>query len=380
MFSKKPLVPDHIQNLKPYIPGKTIEEVRKIYKPSRISKLASNENRMGCSPYVKEAILNSMKVIHDYPDPISLELREKIAHNNNVKPENVLIAAGSESIISILCRTFFMNDDHAITGNATFVGFFVQAAVKGIKLKKIPMTSDFGFDVKEILNAIDEKTRMVYVANPNNPTGTYIGKKDYQNLIDGIPEGTLLINDEAYYEYACERDDYPRALDYFSKNVVVLRTFSKVYGLAGLRIGYAIADESLITEMMKTKLTFEPSVIAQQAAVAAYDDREFLEKSIEVVRSGKKRLYSLFDEYDVNYTESLANSVMIILDNQKLAEEFNQQMLINGVILRRVDSFGMPDAIRITVGTREDIDHFESVFRDIMSKYPFRNTPVKNEI
>ncbi len=380
MFSKKPLVPDHIQNLKPYIPGKTIEEVRKIYKPSRISKLASNENRLGCSQNVKEAILNSMKVIHDYPDPISLELREKIAHNNSVKPENVLIAAGSESIISILCRTFFMNDDHAITGNATFIGFFVQAAVRGIKLKKVPMTSDYRFDVKEILNTIDEKTKMVYVANPNNPTGTFIGKNEYKTLVEGIPDDTLLINDEAYYEYAYDKEDYPRALDHLRENVVILRTFSKVYGLAGLRIGYAIADESLITEMMKTKLTFEPSVIAQHAAIAAYDDREFLKKSIDVDREGKKRLYRLFDEYDVRYTESLSNSVMIILDSQDLAEEFNQQMLINGVILRRVDSFGVPNAIRITVGCREDIDHFESVFQEIMRKYRFRNTPVKNEI
>jgi histidinol-phosphate aminotransferase len=368
MFSKRSLVPENIQNLKPYVPGKTISEVRELYQPERISKLASNENRLGCSPNVKEAVLNVLNVVQDYPDPLAGKLREQIAGRNGVKPENVMVAAGSESIISILCRTFFLDREHAITANATFVGFFVQAAIKGIKLKKIPLTSDYRFDVNSIVDAVNSETKMIYIANPNNPTGAYINKEEYNFLINNIPGDVLLINDEAYFEYACSFDDYPNSLDHFNSNVIVLRTFSKAYGLAGLRIGYAIADEALIREMLKTKLTFEPSVTAQAAAIAAFNDTEFLDKSIEMVNSGRVRLYKLFRQFGVKYSESIANSVMMIFGSEKLAAEFNQRMLENGVILRRVDSFGIPKAIRVTVGTAEDIIHFESVFREIMEK------------
>lgn len=368
MFSKRSLVPENIQNLKPYVPGKTISEVRELYQPERISKLASNENRLGSSPYVKEAVLNALNVVQDYPDPLAGKLREQIADRNGVKPENVMVAAGSESIISILCRTFFLDREHAITANATFVGFFVQAAIKGIKLKKIPLTSDFRFDVNSIVDAVNSETKMIYIANPNNPTGTFINKEEYNFLINNIPGDVLLINDEAYFEYACSFDDYPNSLDHFNSNLIVLRTFSKAYGLAGLRIGYAIADEALIREMLKTKLTFEPSVTAQAAAIAAFNDTEFLDKSIEMVNSGRVRLYKLFRQFGVKYSESIANSVMMIFDSEKLASEFNQHMLENGVILRRVDSFGIPKAIRVTVGTAEDMIHFESVFREIMEK------------
>jgi histidinol-phosphate aminotransferase len=379
MLSKKPLVPDHFKNLKPYVPGKTISEVKKSFNPVRISKLASNENRMGYSPGVEEAVKNSLNVIQDYPDPVSMKLREKIAGKNGIEPENVLIAAGLESIISIICRTFFVDGENAVTGATTFVGFFVQAAVRGVELKKIPMTPDFNFDVEGILNAVDEHTKMVYIANPNNPTGTYIKRGDYEKLVDQLPGDVLLVNDEAYYEYACIEDDYPSAMDYFKNNLIVLRTFSKAYGLAGLRIGYAMADSSLIKEMMKTKLTFEPSVTAQYAALVSYGDTEFIEKSIGVVQSGREKLYRLFDEYGIRYAVSASNSVMIMLDDEQQAEEFNRYMLINGVILRRIDSFGMPNAIRITIGTKDDMDHFESVFRVMMSEHSFRKTIVNND-
>lgn len=358
-------VPENIQHLKPYVAGKTIAEVQEEYKPVRISKLASNENRLGCSPDVEPAVLQALKTIQDYPDPISRKLRSAIAKRNGVDESEVILAAGSESLISILCRTFFNHHENAVTADATFVGFFVQAGIRGISLKKVPVTSDYKYDVEGILEAVDENTKMIYVANPNNPTGTYLAKDEYQKLIDGIPEDVLFVADEAYYEFAEDREDYPPALEYRRENHIVLRTFSKAYGLAGFRIGYAIADECLIREMMKTKLTFEPTAPAQAAAFAAYGDSQFLQKSVEMVNRNKKRLYSFFDSHEVSYIPSISNSVMMIQKTEEEAIRFTQKMLEEGVILRRVQAFGLPDCIRITIGTDGEMSHFEESFLKI---------------
>ncbi|MEX0646928.1 MAG: histidinol-phosphate transaminase [Balneolaceae bacterium] len=359
------LIPENIKKLRPYISGKTIAEVKEEYKPEQISKLASNENRLGCSSAVKPAVINSLKSIQDYPDPLSRDLRLAIARENKIKESEIILAAGSESVISVLFRTFFNHQENAVTADATFVGFFVQAEIRGITLKKIPVTDDYKYDTQGILDAIDENTKMVYVANPNNPTGTYLHQTEYSRFIDQIPDHVLLITDEAYFEFARHVDDYPSAMKFRKKNHIILRTFSKAYGLAGFRIGYAIADERLIMEMMKTKLTFEPAAPAQAAALAAFYDEEFLERSVNLVNKNKKRLYDFFDSQNVNYVPSISNSVMIIFDTIAGAESFTRKMLENGVIIRRVHAFGLPNCIRITVGTEREMEHFEKSFMKI---------------
>lgn len=358
----KPLVPSNIETLKPYIAGKTIAEVVDLYKPEKVAKLASNENRLGCSPKVKAAIDEAFKQIQDYPDPVARKLKAEIAERNDVNPKNVILAAGSESIISMLCKTFFLNKENAITADATFVGFFVQIGVRGVHLKKIPVTSDYKYDLKAIANAVDDNTKMVYIANPNNPTGTYNTKEEFDDFIQKIPNDVLIVVDEAYYEYAKEVEDYPQALNYDRYNIIVLRTFSKAYGLAGFRVGYAIAHEELIKNMMKTKLTFEPTTLGQAAALAAYRDDEFLQKSVSVVEKSKKRLYKFFDEHNVKYMPSISNSVMMILPTEEEAIELTQKMLEKGVILRRIHAFGLPNCIRITVGLPDEMEHFEHSF------------------
>jgi histidinol-phosphate aminotransferase len=362
----KPLVPTNIEHLKPYVAGKTIAEVVEQYHPAKIAKLASNENRLGCSSAVAGAVQSALATIHDYPDPIARKLRAEIARKNGVKPAQVMLASGSESILSILCRTFFLNHENAVTADATFVGFFVQAGVRGVELKKVPVTEDYKFDVDGMLAAIDENTKMVYLANPNNPTGTYLNKPEYQKLVSGIPESVILIADEAYFEYAKDVDDYPHALDYFNSNVIILRTFSKAYGLAGFRIGYCIAEEHLITEMLKTKLTFEPTACAQAAALAAYGDEQHLSNSVDVVMKGRERLYTFFDEHDIRYAPSISNSVMMICENEDEAISFTQKMLEEGVILRRINAFGLPNCVRITIGLEDEMDHFEESFKKVM--------------
>ena len=363
----KPLVPNNIEQLSRYVAGKTIAEVEEVYNPKRIAKLASNENRLGFSPKVKESIEKALSGAHNYPDPIARELRKAIAARNGVKETEVIVASGSESIIAMLCRTFFLNKQNAITADATFVGFFVQMGVRGAHLKKIPVTKDYKFDIKAIVNAIDEDTKMVYIANPNNPTGTYITKTEYEWMMEKIPSDVLVVMDEAYYEFSEEVDDYPHALDYNYENVIVLRTFSKAYGLAGFRVGYAIAREEIINYLLKTKLTFEPSALGQAAALAAYQDTDFLKKGLAVIEEGKQRLYTFFDKHQVEYVRSISNSVMMVFQTEEEAIDFTQSMLEKGVVLRRINAFGLPNCVRISIGLKEDMDQFEWAFEEILA-------------
>jgi histidinol-phosphate aminotransferase len=359
------LVPDNIKNLSPYVAGKTINEVREAYHPGQISKLASNENRWGCSPLVPPAIAKAAAEIQNYPDPAARKLKAALAKKHGVSDENILVAAGSESIIAILCRTFFRKDDEAITANATFIGFLVQANIRGISLKKVPVTPDFRFDVDAIAEAVTDRTKMIYIANPNNPTGTYITKKEFEKLVKAVPDDVIVIMDDAYFEYALEIEDYPHAIDYHFGNVVVLRTFSKAYGLAGLRVGYAIGPKELIKNMNKTKLTFEPDALGQAAALAALEDEEFITKSIHVAKKGKAELYQFFDDHDISYVRSIANFVLLICEDQESAKRMTQAMLEKGVILRRTNMFGLPHCIRITIGTEENMQHFKQSFVEL---------------
>ena len=359
---KRPLVPANIKNLTPYVAGKTIAEVRETYQPKQISKLASNENRLGCSPAVKRVVQNALNQIQDYPDPVSQKLRTALAKKNNVQPENIIVGAGSESIISILCRTFFLENEEAITADATFVGFFVQADIQNISVKKVPITPDYKFDIETITKAVTSRTKMIYIANPNNPTGTYITKNKFEKMMAAIPGDLLVVMDEAYYEFAEGVEDYPHAGNYDYDNVISLRTFSKAYGLAGFRVGYAVGHEDLIGHMLKTKLTFEPTALAQAAALAALKDEEFLNKSKKVVQDGRERLYNFFEKHDVEYIKSVSNSVLMICESVNDAKEFTQQMLEEGVILRRVNAFGLPNCVRITIGTGGEMQHFEDSF------------------
>ena len=359
------ILPQNIALLKGYVAGKTISEVKELYQPTQISKLASNENRLGYSKKVKEAVVQGLLEIQDYPDPLSSKLRKRVAEFNGVSESEVILTSGSESLISILCRTFFKNDEHAITADATFVGFFVQAGIRGISVAKVPITAQYGFDVDAILENISEKTKMIYIANPNNPTGTYLTKKEYQKLLDGIPENVLLIMDEAYYEFAESIPDFPKAIENRKDNVIILRTFSKAYGLAGFRIGYGIANEELIHQMVKTKLTFEPTALAQAAAFVALEDQEFISHTVQSVNQQKEEIYSFFELHSVEYVKSASNSVLMILENESDAIDLTESMMRTGVILRRVQAFGLPNCIRITVGTESEMDHFKKSFLEI---------------
>jgi histidinol-phosphate aminotransferase len=356
------LVPSHIQNLKPYIAGKTIEEVVQEFNPPRISKLASNENRLGCSPLVREAVMRSMDQIMNYPDPSSRLLRERLARQFGIKAGNVITGSGSEGVMALITRTFFLDTEEALTADATFIGFIVLANSRGVKLRRVPLTPDYRFDLEAMADAIRPETKVIYLANPNNPTGTYFTQEEFERFHSRVPPNVLVIMDEAYFEYARGAKNYPDSMQYRFDNVITLRTFSKAYGMAGLRIGYGFAHDEIITNLMKVKLPFEPSTPAQAAALAALDDAVFLERSVAMVNTGRERLYRFLESRGVEYVKSVANSVMTVFSSEKEADDFTQAMLRQGVILRRLPAFGLPNCVRITIGTPEEMEHFETGF------------------
>jgi histidinol-phosphate aminotransferase len=361
----KKLVPGNIRDLRPYVAGKTIAEVVETYHPPRISKLASNENRLGCSPKVKDAVNKALTNIQDYPDPISRKLKRELAGKFEVKPENIVIGHGSESVISMITKAFFNDDDEAITADVTFLGFRIQSAIRGIKLRQLPLTTDYRYDLKTLSNAINDNTKMIYIANPNNPTGTYITTSEFESFMQRVPKNVLVIMDEAYFEFAKDIPEYPDSLSYKFDNVITLRTFSKAYGLAGFRIGYGIGHENLISTLHKVKLTFEPTTLAQAAALAALKDSEFLDKTRQMVIKGKQRLYSFFEKNNIEYIPTNANSVMIVFPTEEEAKFFTLEMLKKGVIVRRLGGFGMPRGVRITIGVDEEMEHLERSYHEI---------------
>ncbi len=368
MIPPQLLIPRHIRELQPYVAGKTLQEVIQEYNPPRISKLASNENRLGASPKAIEAAKASFSSIMNYPDPTVGALRDRIASKLNVKRGNVIAASGSEGVMSLVMRAFFHDHEEALTAAATFIGFVVLVNARGVRLRQIPLTADHRFDLQALADAITPETKIIYLANPNNPTGTYFNRTEFESFMARVPAHVLVLLDEAYVEYTDGLDDFPDSLQYRLDNVITLRTFSKAYGLAGLRVGYGIGQEDLIANLIKVKLPFEPSSPAQAAALAAIDDEDFLSESLEIVRLGKQRLYDFLNNQQVKYVKSVANSVMIIFDTEHQAMEYTEMMLRNGVVLRRLPAFGLPNCVRITIGLPDEMSHFEeshvSVIRD----------------
>ncbi len=359
MISPQLLIPRHIRELQPYVAGKTLQEVIREHNPPKISKLASNENRHGASPKAIEAAKASFSSIMNYPDPTAAALRDRIADKLHVKRENVIAASGSEGVMSLVMRAFFHDHEEALTAAATFIGFVVLVNARGVRLRQVPLTADYRFDLPALAEAITPETKIIYLANPNNPTGTYFTRQEFEAFMARVPSHVLVLLDEAYVEYTDGVDDFPDSLQYRLDNVITLRTFSKAYGLAGLRVGYGIGQEDLIANLIKVKLPFEPSTPAQAAALAAIDDTEFLHESLEIVRSGKKRLYDFLDQHNVPHVKSVANSVMVIFDSEQDAIGYTEGMLKNGVVLRRLPAFGLPNCVRITVGLPDEMTHFE---------------------
>jgi histidinol-phosphate aminotransferase len=348
-----PLVPAYIKRLSPYKAGKSAEELARESGLKRIVKLASNENPLGPSPRALAAAQRAMEEGHRYPDQRSLELRTALAQRFDVKLDNVITGAGSEGIMSAIMRTFLLDDDELISARGSFIGFRVLADASGRTTHWVPM-KDYRYDLEQMADAINDYTKIVYLANPDNPTGTYFTVPEFDAFMERVPERVLVILDEAYFEYAQEKDDYPDSMHYRYDNVITLRTFSKVYGLAGLRVGYGFAHDELIGNLLKVKLPFEPSRPAQLAALAALEDEDHLAQSIRNNHDGKPLLEQAFQRLGLVTIPSAANFVTVRLADEEMAIKLTDGLLRRGVIVRHLGVFDWPDMIRITVGTPEE--------------------------
>ena len=361
-----PLVPSYIEKLENYVPGKPIEEVQRDLGLEDIDKLASNENPIGPSPKALVEIEKSLKKLHRYPDASGYNLRNKLAKAFNIKMENVILGAGSEGIMSTIIRTFLMGNDELISASNSFIGFRVLANASGKKVHWVPM-KNYRYDLKSMLNELNNQTKIIYIANPDNPMGTYITKEEFDAFYSDIPERVLIILDEAYFEYVQSKEDYPDSMNYRYDNVITLRTFSKAYGLAGLRIGYGFAHDRLINNLMKVKEPFEPSLIAMVAGIAAMSDKDFLHKTLMLNRVGYEFLESNLSKLNITTIPSVTNFITTVWESQKKANYITNALLQKGIIVRNLSPFGWANCIRISIGTEEQNNRLISELESIVN-------------
>jgi len=347
-----PLVPPYIESLRPYEPGRSIDEVKRLYHLDKVAKLASNENPLGPSPKALEAIRAHASSINYYPNG-GLDLRERLAQEFDLKVSNVIAGSGSDGIMSNIIRAFLCDDDEVLTTDAAFIGFQVLARSRGVAYRTVPYRN-WHYDLDALAAAINDRTKIIYLANPNNPTGTIFTRQEFDAFYKHVPERVLIILDEAYFEYAQGNPRYPDSMHYRYDNVITLRTFSKIYGLAGMRVGYGFAHEELIANLLKVKLTFEPSSLAQVAGIAALDDREFVHRSLELNARGLRFLTENLRKMGLEVVPSEANFVMVPLESADSARWLTEELLRRGVIVRPLGAFGLPHCIRISTGTDEE--------------------------
>ena len=361
-----PLVPSYIQNLANYVPGKAIKEVQRELGLDHVDKLASNENSLGPSPKAIEAMAKTLSGLHRYPDVSGYDLRTKLARRYNINMDNVILGGGSEGIMSTIMRTFLLSDDEIVSAANSFIGFRVLANASGRKVHWVPM-KNYRYDLEAMAEKVTDYTKIIYIANPDNPMGTYITRKEFEEFYVHIPERVLIILDEAYYEFAQSRNDYPDSMTYRYDNIITLRTFSKAYGLAGLRIGYGFAHDELIRNLMKVKEPFSPSLIAQTAGSAAMDDSAFLEKTLTINETGYTFLQKELTSLGIETVPSVANFITSIWETNAQALDITQSLLKKGIIVRNLKAFGWPNCIRISIGTADENGRFIDALKSILS-------------
>lgn len=341
---------DHILKLTAYEPGKPVEELARDLglKEEEIIKLASNENPLGPSPKALEAMRRTLERSHFYPDGGGYELRGAIAERLGMTRENIILGNGSNEIIEFIGHAFLRPGDEVVVARHSFAVYKLMAQLFGADTVEVP-DPKYTADLDAMLAAITPKTRAVFIANPNNPTGTMVGQEAIDRFMAKVPDHVLVIFDEAYHEFL---DEAPDVLPYVrqQRNVVVMRTFSKIMGLANLRIGYGITSPELAAVLQRTRQPFNANGIAQAGALAGLLDEEHMRRTRELTHEGRRYLEQEFASMGLNYVPSVANFVLVkVGDGKKIFEA----MLRKGIILRAMGSYGLPEWIRISIGTMD---------------------------
>jgi histidinol-phosphate aminotransferase len=366
----KELINPNVLELTPYKAGLPIECIREKYNVDKVIKLASNENPLPIPAHVSEAIVKEISRVNSYPVCDSYFLKNELARYNGVDAGNVIVGAGSVELIRMIIKSFLQPGETVLTSEKTFVLYKIATIETAGKkaFVEAPMGEDFRFDLDRMYRLVDDNTKIIFLTNPNNPTGTMLPKQDIIDFIDKIPEDKLVVLDNAYQEYIAGREEYLDGIDMAlnRKNVIVLRTFSKIYGLAGLRIGYAVSNEDIISFLSRVKAPFNVTRIAQAAALASLRDDGFKTKSAELNIKNREKLYRQLTEMGMKTVPSVTNFFLFFPGTA--VDELNVRLLKEGVIIRPLQAFGFPDAMRVTVGLEEDNDFFIQKLKKVLNE------------
>jgi histidinol-phosphate aminotransferase len=356
-----------VEKLRPYVPGKPIEEVKRelgLPEDLEVLKLASNENLLGPSPRAVEAIRQAAPEVWLYPDDTCYELKNVLARFWDITPEQLIIGNGSDEIIHFLALAFLDKDDEVIFGEPSFVQYRAAAMLANVKPVAVPLDSEMRHDLRAMKAAITPRTKLIFIANPNNPTGTIISREEFDEFLEGLPPRVVVVLDQAYYEYV-QSDYSPGALDYIrtGHNVVALHTFSKAYALAGLRVGYGIASPQLTAYLQQVRGPFNVNLVAQAAAIASLSDTDQVATAFACNRAGLEQMYAAFDELKLHYIRSEAN--FVLFDCGREAQPVAHELMKRGIIVRV--GFGLPTMMRVTVGTSAMNERFISSLRAVLT-------------
>ncbi|CAM3395186.1 histidinol-phosphate transaminase [Marinicrinis lubricantis] len=356
----------NIVHLPVYQPGKPIEEVKRELGLSHVIKLASNENPFGCSPRAKEAIVRELDNSSLYPDGASMELRQALADHLNVEPDQLIFGAGSDEIILMLARAYLVPGDETIMATHTFPQYKHNAEIEGAVCIEVPL-KDGVHDLEGMLSKVTDKTKIVWICNPNNPTGTIVSHEQVADFMKRVPEHVLVVLDEAYCEYVDDAS-YPDAFSLLKqyRNLISLRTFSKIYGLASLRVGYGIGHPDVIHTINQVREPFNTSRYGQSAALAAIGDQEFINQCKQQNEQGIRYITEQLERLKCAYYPAYGNFIMI--NTYRPAQDMFDSLMRKGIIVRSGQSLGFPTSIRVTVGSQEQNEAFINALETALSE------------
>jgi histidinol-phosphate aminotransferase len=364
MIDYKKLAGKNIVELVPYKPGKPVKELERELGIANSIKLASNENPVGPSPKALAAITELMPELSRYPLGDAFYLRETLAKKLGVSGDKLIFGTGSNEIIELVIRTFLKDDEHVLSPAPSFSVYGIISQAAGFSCKWVPVKLDFKFDFQALADAIEDKTRIIFLANPNNPTGEFFTKAELEGFLKKVPEDVIVVMDEAYVEYV-DADDFPETVDLLKdyRNLFVMRTFSKAYGLAAIRVGYAIADEEAIDLLNRVRQPFNTNMVAQVAAKAALEDSAHLETVLKENKDGKEFLYAEFEKLGLSYVPTQANFILVKVGE---GEKVFNELLKKGVIVRYLGP-GLAEYVRVSIGTKEENEIFIAKLKEVLA-------------
>lgn len=356
----------NILKVKPYIPGKPIEEVKRELGLKSVIKLASNENPYGPSPHVARAMSAAIRGVNRYPDGACFYLRQEISKRLKVAQEQIIFGNGSDEVIVLAVRAFVKEGDEVIIAKPSFLIYEIASLIEGAVVREVPL-KDFRYDLDGMKRAVSSKTKIIFIGNPDNPAGTYIPKNELKHFLNDIRRDILVFIDEAYFEYVHAKD-YPNGMDFLKdhNNVVVTRTFSKMYGLAGLRVGYGVGDPAVIDVLNRLREPFNVNSVAQAAAIACLKDPKYYKDIAKLVEKERTFLYRQFGSLGVHYEESFTNFILLKVQND--SSVVARGLLAQGVIVRDMAVWGLKNYIRITIGSHRENLVLIKALKEVMRK------------